>query len=53
MKAVDIDWCVDNAEEQGFLPSEIEIPDEIDVDEVGDYISDVTGYCHYGFVLEK
>lgn len=53
MKAVNIDWDVDNAEEKGFLPSEIEIPDGIDEDEVGDYLSDITGYCHYGFELEK
>lgn len=52
MKAIDIIWDVDYEEDKDLLPTEIEIPDEItDIDEVSNYISDVTGFCHYGFDL--
>ncbi len=52
MKAVNIEWDVDNKEDIDMLPTEIEIPAEIsDVDEISDYLSDVTGYCHCGFNL--
>lgn len=35
------------------LPDEIEIPDEIiDEEDISDYLSNVTGYCHRGFYLE-
>lgn len=41
------------------FPSEIEIPEhlidensEFDDDEISDYISDFTGWCHLGYVLE-
>lgn len=35
------------------LPTEIEIPDGVtDEAEISDYISDETGFCHYGFELE-
>lgn len=53
MKAINIDWDVDCPEDAAFLPTEIEIPDEIldyeDEDTVSDYITDVTGFCHWGF----
>lgn len=53
MKAVDIDWDVDYEEQREFLPTEIEIPDDIEDDEIGDYLSDVTGFCHNGYRLER
>lgn len=35
-----------------FLPTEIIIPNDItDEDEISDYISNVTGFCHKGFCL--
>lgn len=59
MKAINIMWDTDGDKklfEQ--LPSEIEIPDdmidedgELDEEEVSDYLSDVTGFCHEGFEL--
>lgn len=53
MKAVNIQWDVDDPSELEQLPTEIEIPDGMDdEDEISDYISDVTDFCHYGFVLE-
>ena len=52
MKAVDIDWDVDYEEDRKFLPTEIEIPDGMeDDDEISDYLSEVTGFCHKGFRL--
>ena len=56
MKAVNIKWDTDgDLELLQELPKEIEIPEHfIDEDydeEISDYISDVTGFCHYGFEL--
>ncbi len=60
MKAINIKWDTDGDKELlKELPTEIQIPDElakdIDMDdyndEIGDYLSDVTGFCHYGFKL--
>lgn len=54
MKAVDIDWDIDCEEDREFLSTEIEIPDSMeDDDEISDYLSDVTGYCHKGFRMVK
>ena len=54
MKAINIEWDVDNKEDLDYLPKEIEIPEEIedDEDEISDYITDETGFCHNGFDLE-
>ena len=62
MKATCIEWDVDfdefeNKQEYedylNELPTEIDIPDGMeDEDEISDYLSEVTGWCHYGFVLE-
>lgn len=50
MKAIDIDWDVDCEEDREFLPTEIEIPDGMeDYDDISDYLSDVTGFCHNGY----
>ena len=54
MKAINILWDVDSPEELDYLPSEIDIPDGMeDEDEISDYITDKTGFCHNGFALEK
>ena len=56
MKIINILYDVDVEEDKELLPTEIEIPadmidenGEFDDDEISDYISDVTGYCHFGF----
>lgn len=52
MKAINIKWDTDG--EEVNLPNEIEIPDWVDKeddDEISDYLSDVTGFCHFGFEL--
>ena len=52
MKAINIDWDVDYKEDLEFLPTEIEIPNGMeDEDEISDYLSDMTGFCHKGFNL--
>ena len=53
MKAVDILWDVDDLRVLTRLPKEIEIPSGMtDPEEMSDYISDFTGYCHRGFRIE-
>lgn len=50
--AVDIIWDTDGIPID--LPRAIHIPEEItDEDEISDYLSDLTGYCHQGFELEE
>ncbi len=55
MKAINIEWDIDSADEYDEvveLPYEIEIPKGMtDEDEISDYITDVTGFCHKGFEL--
>lgn len=60
MKAVKIRWDIDY-DNNGDLPSEIEIPenvvkeatDEYGIDDevISDYITNLTGYCHQRFEI--
>lgn len=53
MKAVNIEWDIDFGDDVE-LPNEIDIPGYIvDEDEISDYLSDLTGYCHRGFELVR
>ena len=52
MKAINILWDTDG--EEVNLPNEIKIPDWVDKeddDEISDYLSDTTGFCHFGYEL--
>lgn len=50
-KATHIQWDTDGCRLN--LPREVEIPEGIvDEDEIGDYLSDLTGFCHAGFDIE-
>jgi len=52
-KAVNIQWDVDDPEDLELLPTEIDIPDEMtDIEEISDYITEQTGFCHKGFTME-
>lgn len=52
MKAINIEWDVDYEEELMNLPDAITLPDGMeDEEEISDFLSDVTGYCHRGFSL--
>ena len=62
LRAVNIQWDVDDEEDLKHLPTQIDIPAKIeaesdDEDEyeeaISDYISDITGFCHYGFEIER
>lgn len=56
LKATNILWDVDYYDyyDDGELPTEIDIPEGMtDEDEISDYLSEVTGYCHQGFELEE
>lgn len=52
MKAININWDVDNAHHLETLPTEVIIPLGMeDEDEISDYLSDITGFCHKGYNL--
>nr|DAR88480.1 MAG TPA: hypothetical protein [Bacteriophage sp.] len=53
LKATNILWDTDY-DDDGELPTEINIPEGMTAeDEISDYLSEVTGYCHQGYVLEE
>lgn len=53
LKTTNILWDTDY-DDDGELPTEIDIPEGMtDEDEISDYLSEVTGYCHQGYVLEE
>lgn len=51
--AYDIKWDTDGDKDVfDNLPSEVNIPEEmVDDEEISDYVSDETGFCHTGFKL--
>ena len=52
MKAIEIEWDVDHDDDIALLPTEVEIPDGMECeDEISDYLSDLTGFCHKGYLL--
>lgn len=54
MRAINIQWDTDSKLDLELLPKEIDIPSEItDEDEISDYLSNITGFCHYGFELDN
>lgn len=54
MKATNIKWDTDGDKKiLKTLPKEMEIPSRMyDLDDVSDYLSDETGFCHDGFCME-
>ncbi len=64
LKAINIKWNTDGDEEVlQDLPTEMIIPDDLEemykkdkeyaLEEISDWLSDETGFCHAGFKLEK
>lgn len=57
MKAINIKWDTDGDYDIiNLLPTEIEIPEKLvaeDEDEISDYISNQTGFCHFGYQIEE
>jgi hypothetical protein len=57
--AMNIEWdtddeCYDDEEDDDMLelPSWVEIPADVDEDDIADYLSDVFGFCVIGFEIE-
>ena len=51
LMATNIKWDMDD-DDNTELPETMEIPEDIeDEDEISDYLSEQTGYCHKGFDL--
>lgn len=64
LKAINIKWDTDgDMEVFNELPTEIIVPDELEemykkdkeyaLEEISDWLSDETGFCHAGFEIEK
>lgn len=58
LKAINIKWDLDvenmEAKVELSLPREIIVPEDMtDEDEISDYISEFTGFCHKGFELKR
>ena len=50
--AINIQWDVDDNEDLEYLPQRVRIPRGMtDDDEISDYLSNLTGYCHFGLSL--
>lgn len=55
MKATNIKWDTDgDMELLSELPTELEIPEGMeDEEEISDYLTDVTGFCYFSFMLVR
>lgn len=53
MRATCIEWDVDAPDELDLLPPEIELPDDLAPEDISDYLSDLTGFCHKGYCLDE
>ena len=52
LAAINIQWDVDDNEDLECLPQKVKIPRGMtDDDEISDYLTDLTGFCHCGFSL--
>lgn len=49
--AEDIEWETDNEEELKNLPKSIEIPEDVETEEIERYLSDKTGFLHKNFKI--
>lgn len=61
MIATDIIYDIDLENNENYedvikklnLPNSISIPNNLNTNEIDDYISDKTGFCHKSYILEK
>ena len=50
MKTIGVEWDTDGMDEEELdLPSEVEIPIDLDEDRVSDWLSDMYGFCVKGW----
>lgn len=53
MRAVNIQWDTDGDQDVlESLPKEADIPEDVGLDDIGDWLSDQYGWCHFGYGLE-
>lgn len=49
-KTIGVEWDTDGMDEEELdLPSEVEVPNDIDEDQVSDWLSDLYGFCVKGW----
>lgn len=54
MKVYNINWDIDDIpEEELNLPTEIELPNDTDIDMVADILSDKYGFCINSLMIEE
>lgn len=50
MKTIGVEWDTDGMDEEELdLPNEVEVPGELDDEDVADYLSDTYGFCVKGW----
>ena len=50
VKVIGVDWDTDGMDEEELdLPNEVEVPSDIDEDQVSDWLSDIYGFCVKGW----
>ncbi|MEE3358212.1 MAG: hypothetical protein VZR31_09010 [Lachnospiraceae bacterium] len=50
VRTVGVEWDTDGMDEEELdLPSEVEVPSELDDEDVADYLSDTYGFCVKGW----
>ena len=50
VKVIGVDWDTDGMDEEELdLPNEVEVPSDIDDDQVSDWLSDIYGFCVKGW----
>lgn len=50
VKTISVEWDTDGMDEEELdLPSEVEVPSDIDEDQVSDWLSDLYGFCVKGW----
>ena len=50
LKVISVDWDTDGMDEEELdLPNEVEVPSDIDEDQVSDWLSDIYGFCVKGW----
>ena len=52
IRVTDIQWDADDEEDVKHLPTAMFVPAWMDDEEIGNYITEMTGFCHKGFVVE-
>ena len=50
--ATNIQWDVDDNKDLEYLPQRVKIPQGMDDDDtISDYLTNLTGFCHFGFSI--